>query len=923
MGKITTCLLFVGVLFSCGFAEAAANTTPIQVHHQEPTFIERGKSHDLIFTVPGVKANKVVEAYLFYRNNGDISYKQKKATLHSTDFTTTLTISDKQATEIEYYFEIQLNSGEKVTYPQNVLQSSPVQVEVIDKRKTKRERSVAQTGVDYTILSPNPGTTVTQNDVIIALTLFYDPAEIDTANSSFQFRLDKRDVTEQASASEYFYTYSPDDLAPGKHQVKFNLLKNDSTYEVASWNFTVLDPTASATTESTGSKAESWVPNGRLEFAGRSQQLGGINNDALSGNVRLSGQKGDISYSAYGLLTTQEDPRLQAQNRFRAQLYIGDWLDFKAGHVYPQLSALTISGQRMQGINVGFHAWDDLLNLRVVHGKLRRGIDNLFQRLEPDYQIQQQDTVGVSYLLNTKNRGAGTFKRDITGGRLGIGRGDTFEFGLNFLRVEDDTNSINVIDNFNTLMNSAPSLAESLNSQQRKELNQDPDQLSVNGVPRPKGNFVAASDLLVSLDSDRIRFEADGAFSLLNEDISEGAFSQERADDLGFTLDKDTENFLEQLSWLVIINENMNTLPLRFNADDSGVSATPDLPTSLLAFDSQAGFNYFDNNLKVRYRWVGPAYRSLANSTIRNDIAGFSITDRVQLFKNRIYLTLGYERLHDNVSDDKEATTNTVTYRSNVSWYPLDQGLPQLRVGFLARNRDNEVALFNPYVPDGMEKSAVQNFKIQEGDTLIAPNPRLTNSYQLSSSISQEFSLFNISHSASLSYSYTDTKDQRFKYGGAKSNSLSMQVVNRFEEQALQTRIGFNYNSTKTGNGLTDIKILGFRVGGSMFLMDDRLNINASLAFTKNRTESASLGIPIAVSQDGDVRNDYYEPGANNASTSKSESHSYIINASGRYNLSDRHSFLLTLRYSNVRNVLFTSAIPNDHLIQARYIFNF
>ncbi|NGP89139.1 hypothetical protein [Fodinibius halophilus] len=923
MKKISKWLLLVGFLFGCGFATAATNGASNQIHHQEPSFIERGTTLNLIFNVPGIEPDQVAEAYLFYRHEGDISYKQQKASLNATKFTAPLRVEDRQATEVAYYFEIQLHNGEKVTYPQNVTISSPVTVEVIDERKSARQLRVEKTGVDYTILSPEPGTSISRNDVVIALTLFYDPDEIDADASSFELLLDGRDVTEQANASDYFYTYAPDELSPGKHEVIFNLINADSTQNVASWNFTVLDPAVSSDIGDAGAGKDDWIPRGRVEISGRNQKIGGLQNDALSGNVRLSGEKGNISYSAYGLLTSQEDPRLQAQNRFGAQLYVGEWFDLKAGHVYPRLSALTISGQRMQGLNVGFHPWDDALSLRILHGKLRRGIDNLFRNLEPEYQIQQQDTLGVSYLLSTKNGGAGTFERDITGGRLGVGRGKTFEFGLNFLKVEDDTSSINIIDNFNILMERNPSLAESLNEQERNDLNQNPEQLTINGMPRPKGNFVAASDLMVSLDSDRIRFEADGAFSLLNGDISEGTFSQERADDLGFSLDKDTENLLEQLSWLIIINENMDTLPLRFNADESGVTAEPHLPVSMAALDSKVGFNYYDNNLKIRYRWVGPAYRSLANSTIRNDIAGVTLTDRLQLLNNRVYLTLGYERLNDNVTGAKEATTNTNTYRANVSWFPLDQGLPRVSIGFLNRNRDNDVALFNPFVPKGVESAAVQNFEVQQGDTLIAPNARLTNSYQMSTSISQEFSLLGISHNASLSYSYTKTKDQRFQYGGALSNSLSMQVVNRFEQKPLQTRIGFNYNSTETGNGLTDIKILGFRVGGSMFLLDDKLNINASFAFTKNRTESISLGIPTTISQDGDNRNDYYEPGANNASASTSESHSYIMNASGRYNLSNQHSFLLSFRYSNIRNVLLSSAIPNDHLIQARYIFNF
>lgn len=920
--KLTYRLVLFLCLFLAWESAVAFQDSPLRIRHQEPTMIERHSTVELNFEVPGINANEVEDAYLFYRLEGDIAYRQKKAELLSSRFKVPLTIENIQATEVEYYFEIQLHNGEKVTYPRNVGSRGPVEVDVVARRKSDREERVKQTGVDYTILSPNPDATVSQNDVTVALTLFYDPAEIDTANTSFQMLVDGEDITKQANASDYFYSYAPDEISPGEHRVTFNINKGDTSLMVASWKFRVLDPTAGAVAGSGVGIAKGWMPTGQLELSARNQQVGGVANDALSGNVRFSGQKGDVSYSAYGLLTSQEDPRLQPQNRFGAHLYIGDWLKLEAGHVYPTLSALTIAGQRMQGLNAGLNIWDDALNLQFVYGKLRRGIDNIYRNVEANPRVIQQDTVDTQYLLSTTERGSGVYQRDVIGGRVGLGRGDNFEFGLNFLKVQDDTNSIRVIDEYQTLMNVHPGLAGNLTQEQRQELSRNPQELDIQGNPRPKGNFVAASDLKFSLDSNRIQFRADGAVSLVNEDISNGVLSKETAEDLGLTLDNKTEDLLQQLSWLIIINENMNTLPLRFNETATGTTAEAFFPTALLATQSQLGLNYFDNNLKLRYRWVGPGYNSLANSTIRKDIAGFSVTDRLQLLQNRIYLTLGYEGLHDNVVNNKEATTNTRTYRTNVSWYPLDQDLPRVSLGFLNRNRDNSVPLFNPYLSAHREMAAVQNFEIQNGDTLVAPNARLTNSYQFNSSISQQFSLFGMSHDASMSYSFIKTKDQRFDFGGSQSSSFSMEIVNRFEQKPLQTSLGFSVNNTETGGGLTDIRIVGARLGASLFLLEDKLNLNTTLAFTNNHSESTSLEIN-ENGTPGNSGDDYYEPGSADGQVSVSESHSYIINAGGRYTFNNRHSLRFSFRYSNVRSTIAARTLPNDHLLQARYIFNF
>ncbi|TYP93384.1 hypothetical protein LX73_1087 [Fodinibius salinus] len=893
----------------------AENIDEPQVRHQQPTVIERGALTTLSFSTPGIRPNDVQEAYLFYRGSNEIAYRQKKATLEGSNFVIPVSIADKQAQGLEYYFKIQLQNGKTVTYPRQAAES-PVSVRLVETHKTDRERRVQETGIDYTILSPEPGATISKSDVVVALTLFYNSSEIDTANTSFQMLVDGEDVTGQANASDYFYTYSPDGLSAGDHTAEFNLLKTDTTLTIAQWSFSVLDPETAV--HQAGQQNESWKPKGNIEVAARTQDVGGISNDALSGNVQLSGQRGDISYSLYGRLTSQEDLRLQPQNRYSANIYVGDWLEFEAGHVYPTLNSLTIAGQRMQGLNVGLHAWHDAVNLRVIYGKLRRGIDNIYQNVSEEPEVFGQDTLANSYVLRTQGGGSGTYKRNIAGTRLGFERGDSFEFGLNFLKVQDDTNSINEIDGFNSLMNQNPQLIQNLSSSKQQQLSQNPDLLSVEGNPRPKGNFVAASDLEMRFDDSRIMLQADAGISLLNNDISRGPLDKETAGQLGFSLDNSTKNLLDRLSWLIIINQNMNTLP--FNFENNGTETTSDIvfPTSNVAFQSKLGLKYFDNNLSVRYRWVGPGYNSLANRTIRGDIAGVTISDQIQLMGNRIYLTVGYEHLQDNVSNTKRATTTTNTQRLNVSWYPISQDLPQVSVGFLHRGRDNNVSLLNPFVPNNLQKKALQNFDITGTDTVIAPTPQSADTYQLNTSISQEFSLWGITHNSSLSYSYTKTNDQVSAFGGTLSNSLSMQIINRFQNKPYQTSLSINWNSTESGSGLSNIDIWGFQLGGSMFFWDNTLSLDASLAFTKNTMETNSLD-PADNGTPQESRDDYYVLDT----ASMSESNAYIINIGGQYNITDRQSVRLNGRYSNVANPLSRAGIPNDYLLQARYIFNF
>lgn len=892
-----------------------------QVQHRAPTALEEGSTAELVFEVPGISADNVQDAFLYYRIDGSIAYEQKKLELRHSTLSTFLDIPAGSAGSLEYYMQIHYIDGSRQTYPVNGEAGNPIRVEIIESRQADQPGSGTEAGIEYTILSPEQGEEIVPEDVVIAVTLFYDEEAIDTTTTTFRMLLDGEDITDQATASPYFFTYVPDELPAGEHSVALKVETEDGTEEVVAWSFLVTDEAIPmALDESDEIAAASGRPSGQVEVTAKNQIIAGNSRDVLSGYFSLQGQKNDIRYSAYGLLTSQEDSRLQPQNRYGAELYVGDWFGLQAGHVYPVLNPLTVAGQRVQGINIGLHAFNRSLNAQFIYGKLRRQISNIYDAIEIQPQSFEDVTVDTSYVLSIRDEGLGTYRRDIIGGRVSLERDRRFSLGLNVLKVQDDTNSVDLISDYRDLIDMRPDIARNLSLEDRNKLEAEPGRLNVNGNPMPKDNFVAASDLALNLHGQRIRFRADGAMSLLNEDISGGIFSSERARDLGFEMDDGVENMLEKLSWLIIINENITPLPLRFTVDGETSDAQPFFPTSALATQSELSFNYYKNNLKLQYRWVGPDFGSLANTTVRKDIAGYTISDRFRLFGNRIYMTLGYEKLQDNVIDHKDATTHTESLRGNISWYPISQKLPRVSVGLLSRNRENGIDLYNPYVASSLEKAAIKNYETRNGDTVVAPSARLLNTFQFNTSVSQQFQLLGLTHGASLNYSLLKTRDDSYAYGATNSNSLSLYITNRYQNLPLDTRLGFSFNSTQAGGGLTDISILGFNMGGSAFLLDDRLNIDATLAFTQNRTEI----MPLAVNNNDTPNNpadDYYKP--DTLARSYNKNHSYVFRTEARYDIDESHAFQLTARFANVISMLDGMQIPNDHLLQARYIFSF
>ncbi|MDR9416374.1 MAG: outer membrane beta-barrel protein [Gracilimonas sp.] len=908
---------------------AATSTAYSQfnIQHQAPVLFERGVDNAITFNVPGITQTDFQQAILYYRYDGASSYQQKEVQYNNGFFRTSIYPEANNASTIEYYFEITLNSGVGLFYPNNLPSENPVTVEIVDEAGDQKTQSKEQIeGVDYTILSPDAGTGVSPENVVIAVALFYDMQSLEPGE--FRLLIDGQDVTEQADTSAYYISYVPKNLERGRHSIAIEYATDTKTYAVTNWDFSVVAP-GQATFQGF---QENNIPQGNVELSARNQVIAGDINNAYSGRGRVSGKVGDFRYSAKGFLTSQEDPRLQPQNRYGVNLAYGDIWNFEAGHVYPNMSQFTIAGRRIHGLNTSVHLLNENINMQFMYGELERSITNLYDSLiVEDVVIGADSVVDRNYFLTYKDQGRGNFQRTITGGRLSFGNEEKFQIGFHALKIEDDTTSITNVRDYRDIVNSNLTLNSNLNALEQDSLAANPEDLVVrSGNINPRGNLVAGGDLQFGIDNNRIRFESEAVISALNNNIYDGPLTSQRADDLGFDVDEGITDLLEQLSWLIIVNENMDVLPLNLNEDDGEITAEPFFPTSILAGNGELSFRYPGNSLRIQYRWIGPNFNSLANSTIRRDIAGFTVSDRVNLFSNRLYVTIAYENLQDNVSNTRDATTNTISYRSNISWYPVNRDLPRISASFRYRTRDNGVQRQNYLLSDDLLNAAVRNIQreqrtINGQDTLIAivtPTPRNNNSLNINSSITQQFRLFNTRNDLSLNISNLKTTDEVFAFGDVLSTSVSVNLTSRFNDAPLETQLGYTYNDTESGSGQSQVLISGFYVGGQLFLWDNTLNINARLAYTNNDSETRNFDVCDSSGCSSDQAlnenpNDDYFALADE-STSRSFG-SYVFQAGARYNITENHALLFDANLTNITN----QSVQNDRIVQLRYVYSF
>ncbi|MGM0587312.1 MAG: hypothetical protein ACQETE_02760 [Bacteroidota bacterium] len=897
----------------------------IQIYHDKPAVLEQGDEATFEFRVPGLNVSSVQEAIFYYRSSGSSVYRQMEMKWSGSAYTASLDITEEMNGALQYYAAIYDVNQVTWTYPSQEPEQNPTEVEVVNQEEDTSE-PVAMDGssgeVEYTILSPRPGETVGKDELLVAVSLFYENEALVDADQ-LQLMLNGNDVTEQATVNDFFVSFVPEEAQPGDYSIELINRTQGENQTLVSWDFSVAEQQQLASLVG----EEQRLIQGQAQLTARNQMVGGDINNMYRGSFRVSGEQGLFRYNLNGLYTSQADPRLQPQHRYGGDIYLGKWFELHAGHTYPTLNPLMLAGRRMYGVNSALHLANENINLQFLYGTLSRKISNLYTPV-----TSQIDTVATfdngnvvtdtSFAYGFEDNGRGTYERDIIGGRLSFGRSDKFQWGVNLLKVQDDTTSITTVNGYQEMLRKADYLVDDLSEDQRKQLAENPDELSFSGSnPKPKGNFVAGTDMAINADQGNIQFHAQAGVSLLNENIAPGVLDQQAAEDLGFDLDNDILSLIDQLSLLFIMNENITTVPVKLSTDDNGDLQTEVfVPKGIFAGQSRLNLNYLNNNLSVRYQWVGPDYTSLANSTIINDIAGFNITDRINLLNNRLYLTLGYEDTHNNLLGSQDATINTTGYRGNLSWYPVKRTLPRVSVGYTLRERTNGIAQTNPFLSNDLVNRSVRNVVVENGETIAQASARFTETNSITASISQQFTFLNLRHDASLSFSNRATEDKYFAYGGSESQTYSLNLTSQFLDTPLRTRIGLNYNTTDALGGLSNIEIQGLTAGATYYMLDDKLSLSGNVAITNNLRSSTNL----AINDNGTIDeflDDFYEPDPD--TQSEEESRSYIFNATVQYDISDSHILMLDANLNNVVSTAQAYNIPNDRIIEARYVFRF
>jgi hypothetical protein len=667
-------------------------------------------------------------------------------------------------------------------------------------------------------MSPNPGEEISSNDILIAVSFYrmngVNPGDI-------KLTLDGQDITSQAFIDSDIISCLVDNLDPGEHQATLVL---GGPVRPETWSFSV------------AMKEPALEYSGRIRSGSSVDQIGDQSLNISQVMLNMKGTAYEwLKFRTNVKLTTQENLLYQPRNVYGFSFALQDFATLNLGDSNPRISYFTMNGKRIRGLDANLKlGW---FNAHFVQGEINRAVQGASEKAY-EYTIDTDDE-GTKYL--SLGRSGYTFKQNVLSGRLALGRGEKFQWGLNFMKARDDTTSVTQVLDDATIVYSpdATGYVAGLDSgtvytiRDLGSIVQFQDGANWSGAG-PKDNIVLGTDLGIYLDNKRILLEGELAFSLTNNNIWGGPLTLAAMDTLiDDSLDNKISSFdLSGLpdpadyTHILIINSNLTPLiPIDINAfGDSSTVSIDDAVLSMpsLAYRGRAVVNYFGNYLAMEYSQVGPEFNSLANPYLVTNKREFSFSDKLKLLQNRLMITAGYKHQDDDILTTVENVESQNTLSLGVNALP-GPGLPTVNFTYRSIDRDN-----------GIDEI------VQLTDTTFSDNRENTHTDNLMLNVSHRFELL-WSHSMNGTFVMVGKKDQfadrdeTFVDPGISTRVFNITLSTRYRVP-LKTTINMNTNSSELSIGPGERGKQDFLTGSldaEYSFLDNKISARGGLNFAQ------------------------------------------------------------------------------------------
>jgi hypothetical protein len=736
----------------------------------------RGQVSDKISRViaepPRPGAPLVIQADLFtvasidhlqlaYRPFGQAEYRRLEMVMTGNSATVSVPATDLTSAVLEYYFIIvNRDSIPPETYPMENPVDHPFRLNL--------SMPAEQTDNDpVIILSPDPSERISGDDIVISFSLLRADTSVD--RKATRVLVDGIDLSGSATVNgDLVMVRVPQGPAHGngQHIVRVELLDRQgaSVYQ-KSWDFQKGEsggtPTPATTTVS--GPAE-WKYGSSVQAESRNENIANVSTPYNRLTVAVHGTHADLTVTGRAYITNEEKDYRQPQNRF----YLGaenSWLHLGVGDSYPIYPEYIMTGQRIRGFDGGLYLGS--FNLQFSSGQIVRSIEGDTIRTFPQDSLtaEQSRDPGASYGVYdpVTQRWAkyrfGTFNRSLLVLHPSFGSRDGAHIGFTYLKGKDDMTSIE------------------------------------HGL-RPEENVVFGTDMALPFDNHHVELTAEAGYSLTNKDITSGSFTDAQIDSTYH--DQSDRDHVRQVRDIVerFITVNQYLVPLNMK----------NLPT--LAYEGGVAVNYFNNSLNFSYIRRGSEFESFGQNFLQTDIKGYRLNDRLGLMHSQIVLSGGIERLQDNTTEIKPATTTTTTGSVGVSYYPRND-LPNMTFAYGHVSNENGLDATSPYaVQDVMNRFFAQ--------------------------LGRQFDL-GARHNAMISFSTTNRDDESAANRDSRNTTASISNSTSFAIP-LQTLIGISTTSTSFAASVpgTDstIAYTTLTANAQYRLLEDRLQLGGTFSPT-------------------------------------------------------------------------------------------
>ena len=846
IGYLLFCIIWIGL-------QSSINASGVITHQPE---IQHSEGEPLIIFALVSSEIEIDDVRLLYRNVEETGYIEVYLTAYGDMWRGEIPGEQLYGDGIQYFIASTLADGSVITFPADEPEVSPITVEiqlpveepVMEHIDTTVAVTLSDGDEQILIFSPAPGSKVPYDDVYIAASLF-NIESIDIA--SIRITLNNQDVTRSSSVSNDIVTYEPFTMSSGEHTVRIEARTlNNQIVPPATWSFKVIKKRVEEV-------EREFTYSGRINGGYSLDQIEDQTLSISRTTASFSGNWRFLRFKTDSKLTSEEDSFKQPRNRFRFHLDAGRYFSINLGDFNSRLSRFTLDGKRVRGVDVDIRL--GLINLHVVRGELDRDIQGRLGAGE-SYVFEGVDiitdtTTDITEFTYNLNRKGFTFHKDIFAIRLSFGSGKTFQLGFNWLKAKDDISSVKQI-----LNNAKITIDQDLSGEipldipigtytygelinQINSLNNYNLMLPEGGWSgnNPQDNIVIGSDLRLSLFRKKINFEAGWAFSMLNTNIWDGAFSKSELDTLGILGDslldgKIAESFdipIDPKDYEDIFVLNLNQIPLipidpdTAQLKDDLLAAILNMPS--LAYNFKATTNLFNNQITFEYIKVGPEFNSLGNPYIQKNNKEYTISDRVRLLKNRLFVNLMYRHQDDDILRTVTNVTTTNTLSANVNIFP-GLNFPSINLSIRSMTRANGKAVLDTVSIDTTDFGILYEFDDLRDST---------NTFNTTVGLSYRVNLFGLNHNISTNFisikklDLFGDRDTTFSSPDLSSTVVTISIVTQYSFP-LRTTAVISINNSKFGlDGVYGTQgISNFSLNGSYDLLKGKVRAMAGLDLT-------------------------------------------------------------------------------------------